>query len=388
MEIHEIKTRISILEVAERLGIRVDKHGKAHCPFHDDKKPSLQFSKEKNIATCFSANCDAGTMDQVSLTEKSLKLSTHEAINQLKEWVGLPAEALAQVGVHENGKPPKPEKRLDKPAPYPKLFQVFKSNLQKSTKAKQYLESRNLSLTDLEVGYNQDTWPQMKECIIFPLKDKSGEIVGLYGRSINSQAEITHLYNKGRKGLYPEYPEPTTKELILTESIIDAATLIPHTSHYVLACYGTNGFTPEHQQAIQGLPELESVTIFFDGDEAGKEGMRRTAELLRQIRPQLKVFYIDTPDGEDINSLAQSHEKEVFTHLLENRQSIDNFFPRNEVGAGSSSENLSAARHEETNQGIIFNAKNPQLLVYQHEGMLISVLGGIGSMYWTGCGSP
>jgi DNA primase len=56
------------------------------CPFHDDKSPSLQFSKEKNICTCFSSKCNAGTMDIIGLTEKKLNLNTHEAIMQLKEW--------------------------------------------------------------------------------------------------------------------------------------------------------------------------------------------------------------------------------------------------------------------------------------------------------------
>jgi DNA primase len=86
MEISALKQQLTILEVADRLQITVDKQGKALCPFHDDKTPSLQFSKEKNIATCFSSKCDAGTIDIIGLTEKKLKLNTHEAIMKLKEW--------------------------------------------------------------------------------------------------------------------------------------------------------------------------------------------------------------------------------------------------------------------------------------------------------------
>jgi DNA primase len=84
MDIKELKERLTILDIADRLGIQVNKQGKAHCPFHDDKTPSLQFSKEKNIATCFSSRCNAGTMDIIGLTEKKLKLNTHEAIMKLK----------------------------------------------------------------------------------------------------------------------------------------------------------------------------------------------------------------------------------------------------------------------------------------------------------------
>jgi DNA primase len=78
MEITKIKSSLEITEVAKELGIEINlKTKKALCPFHADKTPSLQFSKEKQIATCFSSNCNAGTMDVIGLTEKKLSLTTH-----------------------------------------------------------------------------------------------------------------------------------------------------------------------------------------------------------------------------------------------------------------------------------------------------------------------
>jgi len=62
---------------------------RANCPFHDDKTPSLQFSKEKQIATCFSSNCTAGTMDVISLVEKKLNLNTHQALLYLQQNIGI-----------------------------------------------------------------------------------------------------------------------------------------------------------------------------------------------------------------------------------------------------------------------------------------------------------
>jgi DNA primase len=106
---------------------------KPFARFHDDKTPSLQFSKEKNICTCFSSKCDAGSMDIIGLTEKKLMLNTHEAIMQLKEWANhQPTNGKPKA--HLNGKSVDP--------PYPKLFKVFQSNLPKSTKAKDYLKSQ------------------------------------------------------------------------------------------------------------------------------------------------------------------------------------------------------------------------------------------------------
>jgi DNA primase len=73
--------------------------------------------------------------------------------------------------------------------------------------------------------------------------------------------------------------------LILTEAVLDAASIYQiHdlTSHLVtvLACYGTNGFTQDHEQAIKELKYLEEVILFFDGDEAGREGVKRVSENL------------------------------------------------------------------------------------------------------------
>jgi DNA primase/DNA-binding MarR family transcriptional regulator len=159
----------------------------------------------------------------------------------------------------------------------------------------------------------------LKQCLIFPLRDKKEKIVSLYGRSILNNTDAKHFYTRNRKGLYPHYPKAETKQLILTEAIIDATTLIQHTSFTVLACYGTNGFTAEQEQAIRELKQLEEIIIFFDGDEAGKEGTKRIAEKLHQLRPEIKLSSVNTPEGEDINSLVQSHEPGILAHLVEKR---------------------------------------------------------------------
>ncbi|MEO5979695.1 MAG: toprim domain-containing protein [Chryseolinea sp.] len=114
-----------------------------------------------------------------------------------------------------------------------------------------------------------------------------------------------------------------TKKLILTESIIDAATLHQQagiTSEYtVLACYGTNGFTIEHEQVIKELKHLEEVVIFFDGDEAGREGAKKLSTKLHEIRNEIIISQVNTPEGEDVNSLTQSHNEDIFAHLLQSR---------------------------------------------------------------------
>jgi hypothetical protein len=50
MDIKELKERITILEVADKLQITVDKQVKALCPFHDDIKVQACSSAKKRTS--------------------------------------------------------------------------------------------------------------------------------------------------------------------------------------------------------------------------------------------------------------------------------------------------------------------------------------------------
>lgn len=411
MEIQDLKQHFTILDVADRLGIQVNKQGKAHCPFHDDKTPSLQFSKEKNIATCFSSRCSAGTMDIIGITEKYLKVNTHEAIMQLKEWAGYqPA----------NGQPkPKESDTLERIAILTKAFQYFENGVKTSRKSKEYLDSRGLIQTTpsrqgTEVGFNSGNFHNRanknlqatalkygliyesignsggytafaKDSLVFPLKNKDRKITGLYFRLLDEKSTNRHFYLKDRQGLYPNYPRPETTKLILTEAIIDAATLqqIPGiTAEYeILACYGTNGLTEEHTMAIQSLASLQEITFFFDGDPAGFAGVEKQSVKLRELRPDMKIYQIETPENEDVNSLYVAHQdkaEELFKHLLKGRKLLSS----NEIKKGVQKPEPkpeTKLQPKPTNQKSTnaFDASNPNKITYFTDTAHYYVKGGL-----------
>jgi DNA primase len=422
MEIQDLKTRLSILEVADRLDIRVDKQGKALCPFHDDKTPSLQFSKEKNICTCFSSKCNVGTMDIIGLTEKKLKLNTHEAIMKLKEWANhQPTNGKQKVPeVHSQPRSIGEKETLSRIALLTKVFRYFENGLRTSKAGKEYLQSRNLTQATptqkgIEVGYNAGSFYQRenkylvesalkyglikkantghtafgKGCLVFPLKNKDGQIVGMYFRETDDKKSnhlataSRHYYLQNRQGLYPNYPKPETTRLILTESIIDTATLllIPGiTNEYeLLACYGTNGLTDEHQGVIKSLENLKEVILFFDGDKAGKEGVKKNAAIIQKLKPKVKISQVETPEGEDINSLSISHEPEIFTHLLESRKEIEAF----SFSSENTTEKNSDEKKKESNKQITrsttqqINTQNPNKITYATSTAQYQILGGL-----------
>ncbi len=300
MTISDIKDRLTIEAVLKHYGIEVDKNGMAKCPFHKDKKPSFKVYRDTNTWCCFSANCEAETgdvIDFIGLKEGFIsKLSgavvgckegKYRAILKAKELLGLgdlgnPNEGNQNSLVNPvSASPP-----LKRESNYSETFEKLRQNINRSNRAKKYLKERGLSL-GLEVGYNSGTvFSKLKSCIVFPLKDEAGNIVSLYGRSVTGDPERRHFYLTDRQGLYPNYPSPETKKLILTESIIDAATLLTISQiaqdYTVLALFGTMGLTTEHRNAINQLTQLEEIIFWMDGDEAGEQSVERYAKQLRE----------------------------------------------------------------------------------------------------------
>ena len=316
MTIKDIKTRHSILQVLDLYGLRPDRNNRIHCPFHDDKTPSMQVYAATNTVYCFSSNCrlHGKAIDQIDFIMHREEISKHRAILKAQSMLDIPvATAPASKTVVDN-----------QPEGLEAVFLQMRRRLHRSKNALRYLKERNLHPTGLEIGYNhyQTDFKHLRNCIIFPLKNIKGEVVSLYGRSITGQGDNAHYYLKNRRGLYPGYPAPDTTSLIIVEAIIDAATLMCHLSEdtgAVLSLYGTNGWNEEHTEVIRSLKDLQEVILFFDGDEAGNKAVETHASLLRTMKPGIKISRVNTPQGEDANSLLSGHESGILNHLIEER---------------------------------------------------------------------
>jgi DNA primase len=360
MEIQDIKTQLTIKEILQHYQLYPDKQNRLCCPFHDDKTPSLQVYYKTQTAYCFSSNCTTHgkSMDVIDFIMHMEKITKHEAIEKAKSFTN---------GNHINGHA---IQQLTKQAVLTKMFSYFKNAVHNSQPAKEYLQTRCLDFTKMEVGYNagqfhhgtrkdealikscievgllQDVGNKSrtgdtaynvfgKWCIVFALKDKSNHVSGLYFRSTLNDKEQRHFYLKDRSGLYPCYPKAGTKKLILTESVIDAATLlqVPEIAgpelaegYSVLALYGTNGLTAEHQTAIKELQQLEEIILWLNADDAGNAATQKHRDTLQALHTGIRITCVHTPAGEDINSIAQSHDdKKVFIDLLNERNTDFSF---------------------------------------------------------------
>jgi DNA primase len=312
MEIPEIKKLLPIGTVLSHYNLKPDKHDRLLCPFHPDKTPSLQIYPKTNTFCCFSSNCNAGTGDVIQFIQLMEKCNKHEALVKAASLVGAnanPSSAVPAPGAKlftESGE-------LEKAALMGKVFSYFKKALPLTKKAVDYLQGRSIDYTQHEIGYNSgglhgesknhhlvasmekygllkplpvrghNVWA--RDCVIFPLRNSEHKIVSLYGRSVTNDSDQRHFYLTGREGLYPGYPKAATTRLILTESIIDAVSLLQQPSikegYEILALYGTNGLTNEHQQSIIALKHLEGIIFMLNGDEAGRAATQKHYQALR-----------------------------------------------------------------------------------------------------------
>ena len=362
MEIAEIKQRLSLSEVIRHYGLKADKQNRLRCPFHEDKTPSMQLYYKTQTAYCFSSNCrtHGKSMDVIDFIMYKENADKHQAIEKAKLLINPNSNPLNPLPTGGDFKTQPSTK--ERSQFLESMFQYFCNAIHNSKPAQDYLQNRCLDYQKTQVGYNSGQFHHGarkdetliaqcleygllidrgnksrvgdkaytvfgKWCICFALRNKQDEIVSLYFRSTLTDKEQRHFYLKDRSGLYPGYPAPNTTKLILTESIIDAATLLQVSEikeqYSVLAQYGTNGLTDEHQQAIRELRELKEIIFFLNGDQPGEKAVAKYAPMLKSEYPALTISSVQVPENEDVNSLLQGHTPEVLTHLINTRKECE-----------------------------------------------------------------
>jgi len=353
MEISAIKSQLSIATVLHYYGLKPDKNAKMCCPFHEDKTPSMQVYYKTQTAYCFSSNCKTHgkSIDVIDFIMHKENLSKHEAIKKAEDILNPGSGNL----------------KISREQFLGNMFTYFRNAINNSKPAKEYIENRNLNNSILEIGYNSGQFHHGerkteelinqcleygllidknivartgekaynvfgKSCICFALRNRKNEVAGLYFRSIlndastgSAQVKTKHFYLKNRSGIYPGYPKSDTKKLILTEAIIDCASLLQikeiSDNYSLISCFGTNGLNEEMTEAVSQLKQLEEIIFCFDNDKAGKEAVKKHAENLRVMNPAVQMSNVELPN-KDVNETLQLHDEEIFTKLLEERKFI------------------------------------------------------------------
>lgn len=358
-EIARIKEQTDLVALIQSRGVALKSQGAnwiGLCPFHDDQDtPNLIVTPGKGLWRCMAACCGA-TGNAIQFVEKFDGLSFRHAFELLANGGRAAFEHNPEAPRIKTTVPRLPcpvESTAEDAALLAQVADYYAQRLlaPENQAARDYLASRGLDDPDLwktfgigfadrtlglrvptiqrkdgakirqrlqELGVYRNTGREhLNGCITVPIRNQAGEIVQMYGRRIDPRApkEMRHLYlGKPIAGIF-NAQSLTSREIILTESILDALTFIRHGMEATTCTFGTAHFTEEIFEAIRSA-RIESVRLAFDADEAGDTATTQAADRLHAIG--IECHQIKFPWGMDANQYALDQGPEALRQAVRN----------------------------------------------------------------------
>ena len=350
--IEEIRVRSDIVEViSDRVLLK--KSGanyKGLCPFHSEKTPSFIVSPAKQIFHCFGCN-EGGNVYQFVM--KIENISFPDSVLLLARKYGINITDQKIKGVNSSQK----NTLYDVNAMAAEFFQRQLSDLPQGKTAREYLRKRGITdniIESFKIGYASTSWDgvhqflkkkgistdiqnsaglikerengggyvdRFRERIIFTISDSEGRVVGFGGRVLNDtdsrpkylNSPETLVYKKGNilYGLnITKDSIRKSKEAFLVEGYFDLITVYQHGIKNIIATSGT-ALTEDHARILRRY--TDTVTLVFDGDEAGRNASDRGGIVL--LNGGVKVKVISLPHGNDPDNFIREKRGEGFLNI-------------------------------------------------------------------------
>ncbi|MGH8612589.1 MAG: CHC2 zinc finger domain-containing protein [Gammaproteobacteria bacterium] len=341
-DLASLKRLVDLVALAQARGVALKKTGAEYvgrCPFHEDHTPSFHISPTKNLFHCFGCGAAGSVVDFVM---KQDGLSLQEAIDWLtRQTGGLVGRGTAGLKPARTSDPPPP---LSAAALLQRVVVFYAKTFTSDRAGWAYLKQRNLvdptMLEVFQIGYCNGTLRQtlpasgslveglttlglftksgrehFEGCVTIPIVDPTGAVCGLYGRRIHNRTP-QHLYLPGpHRGVWNGAVVKSHQTLLFTEGILDALSLWQVGFHNVVALYGAQGWTADHE-ALLREHRVEEVVLCLDNDDAG---WAATTKLKEQVLPPLvqSVLVVQWPEGvKDANDFFLTHTATEFAGLL------------------------------------------------------------------------
>jgi DNA primase len=328
-EIARIKRETDLVKLVESSGVKLKRKGKqlaGLCPFHDDREPSLIVDPKKRLWNCLGVCSEGGDVYKWVMKRDGIDF---KAAHRL-------LAALALLAPSEGAKDddePKTEGGATAQNDLLWLSRVvehYHRRLLETPAAQDYLRSRGITAPEFaqtfRIGYADGTLLQvispegraalkrigviaesgrelMGGCVVFPLVNAaSGQAVNLYGRYAGKHESLylpgaQHLYLPGaRRGVFNPQGARNTDEVIVTESVIDAAAVWSAGLRNVLPAYGVNGLTDEIVAHFEEC-RVKRVALMLDSDDAGEYAAQRFGERLKEINVAARAVILPAKDA-------------------------------------------------------------------------------------------
>ncbi|MCL6505265.1 MAG: DNA primase [Pirellulales bacterium] len=349
----QIRRAVDIVDlVGSYLPLRREgRYYKGLCPWHDDRRPSLQVNPERQTFKCWV--CDLGG-DIFSFVMKKEGVDFREALGMLAERAGI---SLAGRG---GGQHSDDRRRLYQALAWAE-DEYHRALLlaPEAEAARRYLAERGISeqsVRRFRLGFAPDRWdwlqhraretsfgPELlakvgllaerrgglgyydrfKGRLIFPIRDALGRPVGMGGRLVPGvgDGEGAKYINTPETPLFAKHrllygldqareAMAKTRAALVMEGYTDC--IVAHQFGFAnaVAVLGT----ALGERHVQELRAAERVVMVLDGDEAGRRRAEQILELFVAAQADLRILTL--PDGLDPCDFLQQRGGEAFARLV------------------------------------------------------------------------
>jgi len=303
LDIDGIKRELPLPYVAERLGVPLSESGGklvGPCPFHDDDEPSFDIYGERlERWGCFPCGIGGDVLD---LVQRTLQLgSVVETMDMCRQYVKeFRASDWDGPTVGASRRPFDLASALEV---------IHTSDLMETGYLDYWLSERSETRPGLAALSGSWLNAQFKVGetgteIVIPYLDRDGAVVGYKHRSLTTPALAASgsvlkdvLYGEWR--VSPAQPGSPQRPVILCEGESDtwAAAFAFSDTHDVLGLPTGSGSPTTSAVRLEG----RDVTLAFDGDEAGRAGVRRWWAALTAVHCTVRIAQV--PDEQDLCSV-------------------------------------------------------------------------------------
>lgn len=271
-DIAKIK-ELPIESVAERLGLRVERH-RSLCPFHDDSNPSMTYNVRHNRFKCYVCDSHGGVID---LVEKRLGIGFKDACRWLADSSNVILEEWkpAEKSLTSHPSPFTPEK-------YAKYFEhpFINQAAGEFLFEKRHLDPRVVRWCRLTSWKN---WLQI------PYYDIDGNLIGVQWRNLGNEGprfrfpygSNCHIYNLPILKMLRE-----GEELWIAEGCSDCWSLLS-SGHKAIAIPSATLLKPKDLEILSALSSKLSTSfhMYPDADTPGERLFLQLKQLLETPSP-------------------------------------------------------------------------------------------------------
>ena len=294
----DIQIQINSEEVKNKIAsdknLKLDKSNKCLCFKHGEKNPSMSYDIKAKTFRCFSCGATYNIIDHY---KEHYNKSYVEAIKSIVEDFNILTDKLIIKTERKAIKPPT----------------IHKNNI---SKAKEYISKRCISENTIKYANVKE---DNKGNIVFIYKNEIGEhITNKYrpARKINKDKKELKMWFESDTNINTLYlmdKADITKPLVICEGEFDALSLIEagykNAVSVPTGCKSTEWITTNWTW----LEQFEEIILWYDNDEAGKEGVNEVFN--RLPNKVVKIVYSDICN--DINEILYKFGKSVVLKQLE-----------------------------------------------------------------------